>query len=48
LRAYLRDQMQVAEYKLPERIEWVESLPRNAMGKVLKRELRARVNVPTS
>lgn len=48
LRAYLRDQMQVAEYKLPERVKWVESLPRNAMGKVLKRELRARVNVPTS
>lgn len=44
LRAYLRDQMQVAEFKLPERSEWVEALPRNAMGKVLKRELRARVN----
>lgn len=28
--------------KLPRRIEFVDELPRNAMGKVLKRELRAR------
>jgi acyl-CoA synthetase (AMP-forming)/AMP-acid ligase II len=43
LRAYLRDEKQVAEFKLPERVEWLDALPRNAMGKVLKRELRARV-----
>ncbi|TCK20446.1 class I adenylate-forming enzyme family protein [Pseudonocardia endophytica] len=31
----------IASYKLPERLETVEALPRNALGKVLKRELRA-------
>jgi acyl-CoA synthetase (AMP-forming)/AMP-acid ligase II len=31
----------VARYKLPKSIEWVESLPRNHTGKVLRRELRA-------
>jgi acyl-CoA synthetase (AMP-forming)/AMP-acid ligase II len=30
----------VARYKLPERIEIVESLPRNAVQKVLRREIR--------
>ena len=38
--AYLRDQARVAAYKLPERLEIVSALPRNAVGKVLKRELR--------
>jgi acyl-CoA synthetase (AMP-forming)/AMP-acid ligase II len=33
----------VARYKTPERVEVVEVLPRNAMGKVLKQELRARL-----
>jgi acyl-CoA synthetase (AMP-forming)/AMP-acid ligase II len=46
LRSFLRDERQVAEYKLPERIEWTTSLPRNAMGKVLKRELRRLVQAP--
>ena len=32
----------VASYKLPERIEIVDALPRNPVGKVLKTELRAR------
>jgi acyl-coenzyme A synthetase/AMP-(fatty) acid ligase len=27
---------------VPEQIEFVEVLPRNAMGKILKQELRAR------
>jgi acyl-CoA synthetase (AMP-forming)/AMP-acid ligase II len=31
----------LANQKIPERIEIVEALPRNALGKVLKRELRA-------
>lgn len=30
----------LAKYKLPKHIEFVEELPRNAMGKVLKNELR--------
>jgi acyl-CoA synthetase (AMP-forming)/AMP-acid ligase II len=29
----------LARYKRPERVEIVAKLPRNAMGKVLKREL---------
>ncbi|TQS41923.1 class I adenylate-forming enzyme family protein [Cryptosporangium phraense] len=37
--AYLRDQ-KIASYKLPERLEIQEALPRNPVGKVLKRELR--------
>ena len=31
----------LAHQKIPERIEIVDALPRNALGKVLKRELRA-------
>jgi long-chain acyl-CoA synthetase len=30
----------IARYKLPKAIEWVEALPRNHTGKVLRRELR--------
>jgi acyl-CoA synthetase (AMP-forming)/AMP-acid ligase II len=30
----------IARYKLPKSIEWVDSLPRNHTGKVLRRELR--------
>ncbi|GIH26198.1 AMP-dependent acyl-CoA synthetase [Acrocarpospora phusangensis] len=30
----------IASYKLPERLELVDGLPRNAVGKILKRELR--------
>ena len=32
---------QLADYKTPRRVVFVDELPRNAMGKVLKRELRA-------
>ena len=32
---------QLARFKRPERVVFVESLPRNALGKVLKRDLRA-------
>jgi len=31
----------LARYKCPPRVEWVEALPRNPSGKVLRRELRA-------
>jgi non-ribosomal peptide synthetase component E (peptide arylation enzyme) len=31
----------LATQKIPEQIETVAALPRNALGKVLKRELRA-------
>ena len=39
--AYLRDERQVAVYKLPEHLALLPALPRNPVGKVLKRELRA-------
>nr|WP_283204740.1 long-chain-fatty-acid--CoA ligase [Caulobacter sp. 3R27C2-B] len=32
---------QIAGYKLPKSVEFVSSLPRNAAGKILRRELRA-------
>lgn len=34
---------QLAGYKLPRRLELVDALPRNSMGKVLKRELASRL-----
>jgi acyl-CoA synthetase len=37
--AYLRE-LGIATFKLPERLEIVDALPRNPVGKVLKRELR--------
>ncbi|WP_157245680.1 class I adenylate-forming enzyme family protein [Nonomuraea typhae] len=37
--AFLRDKG-IASYKLPERLEVVEALPRNPVGKILKRELK--------
>jgi acyl-CoA synthetase (AMP-forming)/AMP-acid ligase II len=40
---YLRDK-QIASYKLPERFEFTEMLPRNAVGKVLKRDLRLAIS----
>jgi acyl-CoA synthetase (AMP-forming)/AMP-acid ligase II len=43
--AYLRER-QVASYKLPERLLLVDALPRNAVGKVLKRDLRATLARP--
>lgn len=38
---YLRNEKRVAVYKLPEHLLIVDALPRNAVGKILKRELRA-------
>jgi acyl-coenzyme A synthetase/AMP-(fatty) acid ligase len=34
---------QLARFKHPRRFVWVDALPRNAMGKVAKAELRALV-----
>lgn len=34
---------QVASFKLPERLELVEAIPRNPVGKILRRELRDRL-----
>lgn len=39
LTAYLREE-RIASYKLPERLELRDVLPRNPVGKILKRELR--------
>jgi len=39
---YLRDERQLAVYKLPEMLLLLDALPRNPVGKVLKRELRER------
>ncbi len=36
--AHTREQL--AGYKVPKQIHFVESLPRNASGKLLKREIR--------
>ena len=43
LKSYVHDRL--ARFKTPREIVFVESLPRNATGKVLKRELRT-VEVP--
>ena len=40
--AWARSEM--ANYKVPRRVEFVDALPLNASGKVLKHELRARVS----
>ena len=36
-------QSRIARYKIPKQVVTVDELPRNATGKVLKRELRQRV-----
>ena len=47
MRAFTADELQqfaaahLASYKRPKTIEFVSELPRNTMGKILKRELRA-------
>ncbi len=48
---YLRDERRLAVYKLPEALLLLDDLPRNPVGKVLKRELRdlaAARTAPTS
>jgi acyl-CoA synthetase (AMP-forming)/AMP-acid ligase II len=42
LTGFLRDEKRIAVYKLPERLLIVDALPRNPVGKVLKRVLRER------
>lgn len=42
--AWLRDEKQIAAFKLPEHLLLIDELPRNPVGKVLKRDLRDRVN----
>lgn len=44
LNAHLRTH-DIATYKLPERLDVVDALPRNALNKVLRRELGRRVSV---
>jgi len=44
LMAWARDEM--ANFKVPRRVEIVDALPLNASGKVLKTELRARATTP--
>ena len=42
LKTFLRDVQRIAVYKLPERLELLDALPRNPVGKILKRVLRER------
>jgi len=42
---HLRGQ-EIASYKLPERLEYLDTLPRNPVGKVVKPDLRARWTAP--
>lgn len=39
LKAYMREHL--ANYKIPKQIHFIDTLPKNATGKVLKRELKA-------
>ncbi|MDO9438543.1 class I adenylate-forming enzyme family protein [Hydrogenophaga sp.] len=43
---FLRVDKQIAVFKLPEQLQMLESLPRNPVGKVLKRDLRAMFQTP--
>jgi acyl-CoA synthetase (AMP-forming)/AMP-acid ligase II len=40
---FLAEEKRVAAYKLPERLLLLDALPRNPVGKILKRELRERL-----
>ncbi|MEU4353874.1 hypothetical protein AB0F82_04785 [Streptomyces virginiae] len=44
LMAYAREKL--AHFKAPKRVLFVDALPRNASGKILKRELRDRFGAP--
>lgn len=44
LKKYLRDEQHIAVYKLPEQLVLLDALPRNPVGKVLKRVLREQMN----
>jgi cyclohexanecarboxylate-CoA ligase len=47
MQAFLRDKNLMVQ-KIPEQLEIVDSIPRNATGKILKHELRARFSDSTS
>jgi len=38
----------IASYKTPKSVEFVDSLPKNPQGKILKKEIRARYHSPSS
>jgi non-ribosomal peptide synthetase component E (peptide arylation enzyme) len=40
---FLRNEKKIASFKLPERLLLLAALPRNPVGKVLKRSLREQV-----
>ena len=42
---FLREQQRVAAYKLPEYLLTLAAIPRNPVGKILKRELREQAKV---
>jgi acyl-CoA synthetase (AMP-forming)/AMP-acid ligase II len=42
INAFLREQRHIAVFKLPERLLLLDALPRNPVGKLLKRDLRER------
>lgn len=45
VRRHARERL--ADYKVPKRVEFVAELPRNQLGKLLKRELRAQRTAPS-
>ena len=47
INAFLTGDRQIAVYKQIERLETIEALPRNPVGKILKRDLRQRVTTET-
>lgn len=50
IKTFLKNNKKVAIYKLPERLMLVDALPRNPVGKILKRDLReqAKAHMPAS
>ena len=46
--AFLRQEKKVASFKLPEKLLLLDALPRNPVGKVLKRDLRSLVAASTA
>ncbi|WFR72152.1 hypothetical protein P9209_27400 [Prescottella defluvii] len=44
---HLRER-KVASFKLPERLEIVESIPRNPVGKIVRRDLREAFAPPSA
>jgi non-ribosomal peptide synthetase component E (peptide arylation enzyme) len=42
IRDFLREK-DIASYKIPKKVVLMDALPRNAMGKILKREILSRI-----